>query len=68
MNDLNFESLYPDPLRDARESIAPHKMVIDENIPDDQCIIIEWSEPGSDGLEKKYRYRFLKDVLPLKLK
>ena len=54
--DLNFEELYPDLLKDVRDRLVPHNMVIDidnQHTPDEDCIIIQWTD---DTGEHKYRY------------
>lgn len=56
LEDLDWESCYPDPLCDVRGQIVPHKLVIDPSVPDEHCIIIEWTDK-----EGKHSYRFLKD-------
>lgn len=56
LEDLDWESCYPDPLGDVRGQIVPHKLVIDPSVPDEHCIIIEWTDQ-----EEKHVYRFLKE-------
>jgi len=53
--EYDWESLYPDPLLSVRNLIKPHRTVHDESIPDDQCIVVKWTD--QDG---PHVVRFLK--------
>jgi hypothetical protein len=56
LEDLDWESCYPDPLRGIRGQIVPHRFVIDPSVPNEHCIVIEWTDQ-----EGKHVCRFLKD-------